>query len=129
MTRTCRRFSCDRIIGSGQDVCAECRGQSSLWDAVRPSDPETSRAAAESVDVNAREREVIDALRFLVVASSTHDIQQHLAGYGLARDRNCIARRLTSLCRKGLVSDQGTKPGPHGRDCTAYRLTAQAVAA
>lgn len=89
---------------------------------ARRSDPATSHAAAASVDVNHREQEVVDALRGLVVASSAYDIQQHLASYGIRRDKNCVSRRLTSLVRKGLVDDRGTKPGPYNRDVTAYRL-------
>lgn len=88
----------------------------------RTADRETVRAAAASVNKNHREQEVLDALRGLVVASSTHDIQRWLAGYGISRDRNCIGRRLTSLVRAGKVSDQGLKPGPYGRHVTAYRL-------
>lgn len=105
--------------------------QSSLFDATadptyRVTDPETSRAAAASVKTNHREREILEALRFLSVASSAYEIQQALNNYGIPRDKNCISRRLTSLVRKGLVSDQGVKPGPYGRDVTAYRLKAAA---
>lgn len=102
--------------------------QISLWDIpadpmVRSDSRETSRAAAASVEKNHREAECIDALRYLAVASSTYDIQQVLATYGLHRDRNCLSRRLLSLVRKGLVDDRGMKPGPHGRQVTAYRLS------
>ncbi len=90
--------------------------------AVRSTDRETSRAADRSVNRNHREQEVLDALRGLVVASSAHEIQRWLAGYGIMRDKNCIARRLTSLVRAGKVNDQGLKPGPYGRAVTAYRL-------
>lgn len=90
---------------------------------ARKADRESVHAAAASVNRNHREQEVVDALRGLVVASSTHDIQQWLASYGLKRDRNNISRRLTSLVRAGKVSDQGVKPGPYGRAVTAYRLT------
>lgn len=93
-----------------------------MW---RTSDRETVSAAARSVDVNAREAEVVDAMRLLVVASSAHEIQQCMEKYRLIRrDKNCVSRRLTSLVRKGIVSDQGMKPGPHGRQVTAYRLVA-----
>lgn len=93
---------------------------------ARSNDRATSAAAAATVNFNAREQEVLDALRFLVVASSTHDIQQHLELYGIKRDRNCISRRLTTLVRKGVVVDQGEKDGPHGRRVTAYRLAVAA---
>lgn len=93
---------------------------------VRAADPATSREAAETVNTNAREREILDALRLLVVASSAYEIQQCLNNHGLPRDKNCVSRRLTSLVRKGLVDNRGTKPGPYGRDVTAYRLAVDA---
>jgi hypothetical protein len=137
MTETLR---CSRCHGTGQVGRATCRvcwgrgeREPGFFDDLpvdpmaRANDRETVKAAAKSVDVNAREQEIIDALRFLTVASSTHDIQSFLEGrFGAKRDRNCIARRLTSLVRKGVVTDQGVKPGPYGRHVTAYRLTRDA---
>lgn len=93
---------------------------------VRSTDRETVRAAAVSVNVNQREQEIVTALRFLIVASSAYEIQQYLSRNNIPRDRNCISRRLTSLVRKGIVTDTGLKPGPYGRDVTAFRLVAHA---
>lgn len=114
-------------------VCPRCRGGAqTLFELtppdplVRTTDPETSKAAAKSVDVNPREREVIDALRLLTVASSAFEIAECMANYGLSRDKNCVSRRLTSLTRKGLVDARGVKPGPYGRTVTAYRLASAA---
>ena len=89
----------------------------------RTSDPPTSKWAAESVDVNGREAECIQALRWLVTAGSTFDIQRVLAEYGIGRDRNCISRRLTSLERKGKVLRSGWMVGPYGRQVTLWRLS------
>ena len=89
---------------------------------VRAADPETSRVAAKQVRTNAREAEVVDALRFLVCASTSHDISAHLARYGLVRPVNGVARRLTSLERHGRVRRCGVKVGPHGQPCTLWRL-------
>ena len=98
--------------------------QANLFDAmVGHEDPQTSRDAAESVDTAGREQEVRDALRWLVCGSDTHDIQQVLAARGMVRDRNNIARRLTSLERKGVVRRVGVKVGPHGRALTMWALT------
>jgi len=89
---------------------------------VRTDDPPTSKVAAKQLDVNAREAEVTEALRWLVCASDTHDIQRVLAEHGLRRDRNCVARRLTSLERKGLVRRCGFKDATTGRRTTLWRL-------
>lgn len=89
---------------------------------ARAKDPATSKAAARTVDTNARETECVEALRRLVCASDCHDIQRVLAEYGIQRDRNCIARRLTSLERKGLVRRSGVKQGPRGAHTTLWRL-------
>lgn len=138
MSWTCR--NCHMPATYPDKRCGPCQtrfeaaahaSEPSLFDApadpmVRSTDRETSRVAAKSVDTNHREREILEALRFLSVASSAYEIQQALNQYGIPRDKNCISRRLTSLVRKGLVSDQGLKPGPYGRDVTAYRLTAAA---
>jgi hypothetical protein len=94
-----------------------------LFDGLyRHDDPPTSRDAAATVDVNARERECLDALRWLCRAGDTGDLQRVLSEHGLVRDRSCIARRLTSLARKGLVARTGTKQGPAGRQCTTWVL-------
>jgi hypothetical protein len=101
--------------------------QASLFDAG-PADAlwrngqEVSRAAGRLVDVNAREQEVVDALRFLVAASDCHDIRRTLLGFGFDRPTNCIGRRLTSLERKGLVRKCGTKVGAAGKPTTLWRL-------
>lgn len=89
---------------------------------VRKDSPETSRAAAKTVNVNARERECLDALRFLVVASSAYEVACCLQQRNIPRQVNCVSRRLGSLVKKGLVDARGVKPGPYGRDVTAYRL-------
>lgn len=94
------------------------------WDDLaRATDPATSHQAAATVDLPARELEVVDALRWLVCASDTADIQRVLLAHDLIRDRNNIARRLTTLTRKGVVRAVGTKVGPHGRATTLYMLT------
>lgn len=102
--------------------------QGSLFDApadptYRSTDPETSRVAGKTVDANAREAEVIEALRLLVVASDCHDIRAALLSYGLDRPTNTISRRLTSLERKGLVRRGGSKTGAAGQPTTLWRLT------
>lgn len=88
----------------------------------RTTDPETSRVAGLTVDVNAREAEVLEAMRYAAVAADTHDLRQVLLAYGLDRDNNCVARRLTSLERKGLVRRVGVKSGKFGRPTTLWRL-------
>jgi len=99
----------------------------SLFDTVpdplsRRDDPPTSTVAGLRLDANAREDEVLQALRWLVCASDTHDIQRVLAEHTMQRDRNCLARRLTSLERKGLVRRCGFKEATTGRRTTLWRL-------
>ncbi len=100
----------------------------SLFDTVadpmsRRDDPPTSKVAGLRLDANPREDEVLEALRWLVCASDTHDIQRVLAEHSMQRDRNCIARRLTSLERKGLARRAGFKDATTGRRTTLWRLT------
>lgn len=103
--------------------------QPSLFDA--PADPnyrtdgaETSRVAAKTLDANPREAECLEALRLLVCAADCHDIAAVLEQYGLHRQTNTIARRLTSLERKGLVRRAGVKQGAAGKPTTIWRLVA-----
>lgn len=104
--------------------------QASLFDALadptyRSCDPETSKIAGKTVATNAREDECIEALRRLVCAADTHDIAAVLAEYGLQRDRNCLARRLTSLERKGRVRRAGVKVGAAGKPTTLWALRSE----
>lgn len=102
-------------------------GQLSLLDVpvdanYRSDGPETSRVAGKTVDANAREAEVLEALRHLVCAADTHDIRALLLAYGLDRPTNTISRRLTSLERKGLARRCGVKVGVQGKPTTLWRL-------
>lgn len=117
-----RHPECDAAFRARLDAQPSLWGDEPSEPNVRSTDRDTSKRAGESVDVNAREAEVVDALRHMVVASSAHEITEFLRGRGFLRDKNCVSRRLTSLVRKGIVGDQGTKPGPYGRDVTAYTL-------
>lgn len=88
----------------------------------RSAGPETSRVAGLTVDVNAREGEVLEAMRHAVVAADTHDLRRILLGYGLDRPTNTIARRLTSLERKGKVRRVGVKRGPFSKPTTLWGI-------
>lgn len=101
--------------------------QASLFDVpadptFRKSDPATSKAASRTIATNAREAEVLEAMRGLTVASTAADISAYLKSYGLPRDQNCVSRRLTSLERAGVVRRCGVKAGASGRACSLWRL-------
>lgn len=98
-----------------------------LWDIpadplARSDDPEPSKLAAKTVEANAREQECIEALRWLVCAGDCHDIARVLAEHGLQRQTNTIARRLTSLERKGLTRRCGFKDATNGRRTTLWKI-------
>lgn len=117
-----RHPQCDAAFRARLDAQPSLWGDDPSEPNSRSNDRSTSKKAGESVDLNAREAEVVDALRLLVVASSAHEITACLSERGFPRQVNCVGRRLTSLVRKGVVADQGVKPGPYGRDVTAYTL-------
>lgn len=96
---------------------------------ARATDPEPVKASARAVDVNAREAEVVEALRLLVVASDTADIQRVLAERNMQREKNCISRRLTSLERKGMARRAGAKQLDRGVVRTLWALTEKGRAA
>lgn len=70
---------------------------------VRRTDPETSRVAAATVDTNALESRVLQALRELGPATIDH-VTEHL---GL--DKVSISPRFRPLANKRLIRDTGRK--------------------
>lgn len=53
------------------------------------------------------QQECLEALRWLMVASDTTDIQKALAEHGIPRERSNIAKRLNELEAMGLVERVG----------------------
>ena len=83
----------------------------------------TSRSSAGTVDVNARESEIVDVLRLAVTSMTVADIQSELHARGIApRERANISRRLTSLARKGVAERCGVELKAGGRARTTWRL-------
>lgn len=109
----------------------ECDGQVSLLDAPvtaglsRSTDPATSRAAAKSVNLKERKREVLSAMpRGRSVTAS--QIQARLAGRGIVRESGSIRSRLNQLREDGLVRKVGVrvvpKPTGTGRPETTWSV-------
>jgi len=71
--------------------------------------------ASDTKPLSPSQQEVLEALRWCVVASDTGDIQRALREHGIIRERNCIAKRLTELEAKGLVERAGTSFGKRPR--------------
>lgn len=79
----------------------------------RTSDPVTSKEAAESLDVNAMERIVLQAIESFGADGCISDqVQDKLAGYGYST----VTARYKPLKEKGLVIvDDRKKKGRSGR--------------
>lgn len=73
------------------------------------------------------QQEVMEALRLLIVASSTSDIQRVLQDHNILRDRNCLAKRLGELRDKGLVEPVGHDFSRKGHP-TTWRRTGRSLA-
>lgn len=67
------------------------------------------------------QQEVHEALRWLIVASDTTDIQRALAEHGISRQTNTIAKRLCELEGKGLVERCGRNYSRRGHPTTWRR--------
>lgn len=94
---------------------------------ARSADPETSRYSAKVLPLRARQREVVIALRHLIVSADAADIKACLsAELGLDRERSEVASRLSELERMEppLVRKIGVKQGRRGRPVATYVLTA-----
>lgn len=94
---------------------------------VRPSDPITSKLAAERVDLNARCREVLSAIFAMRHVHSTFT-DGELADW-LNGERSVLARRRKDLCERGLVEpvwldgQYETRLGRRGRQEAVWRLS------
>lgn len=77
--------------------------------AHRHSDRSTAVAAAESFDaatLNREQQRVLDAMR-LLAALDQPVTAGRVTGLLGDRQRNCVARRITDLARRGLVAEAG----------------------
>lgn len=93
---------------------------------VRSSDPETSQYAAAVLPLRARQKEVLCALRHMIVSVDAADVKAWLtAELGLDRERGEVASRLSELERMDppLVRKVGVKQGRRGRPCATWGLT------
>lgn len=91
---------------------------------VRSSDPATSRAAARSVDMGARKQEVVNAMRYLGVSATAHEIH---AACVSKMEVGAVRSRLSQLRRDGKVRVVGVKRVPKplgtGRNEQTWMLT------
>lgn len=91
---------------------------------VRRDDPATSRAAARSVDMGARKMEVVNAMRFLGVSATAHEIHSVCVS---KMEVGAVRSRLAQLRRDGKVRVVGVKRVPKplgtGRDEQTWVLT------
>lgn len=67
------------------------------------------------------QQEVYEALRLLIVAADTTDIQKVLAEHNIQRQTNTIAKRLCELEAKGLVRRSGRNMTRRGHPTTWSR--------
>lgn len=99
---------------------------------VRTTDPEPSRDGAKPEPLG---HEAVRVLRALVelertcphrVGATAPELMMRMAFDGLAPDRNCVSRRLTSLVRHGfaVVADE-KRDGGRGVNVSVYCATAE----
>lgn len=72
--------------------------------------------------VSPAQAECLEALRWLMVASDTTDIQHALAEHNIQRQTNTIAKRLCELEAKGLVERTGRNLHRRGHPTTWRRV-------
>ena len=103
-----------------------------LPDSVRPSDPDTSHAAAASIApvLSAQRRDVLAAAAAVADANphrtgaTAAEIVMRLAYTGRAPQQSVVARRLSDLRDLGLVVDSGARrPGTSARALIAWQVT------
>jgi predicted transcriptional regulator len=77
----------------------------------------------ETKPLGPTQQEVVEALRWLIVASDTSDIQRALAEHNINRQRNEIAKRLGELEARGLVARTGRNFDRRGWPTTWKRVS------
>jgi hypothetical protein len=94
---------------------------------VRTEDPQTSRQAAESVDVAECERIFLSALREIGTAATAYDIANHQQQWP---NKDTIRKRAGGLKRKQLIQaiDRNGLVPQTGRACERFLLTAKGLA-
>lgn len=125
--RTCRRFSCGRAIGQNEDVCAECRGQESLF----PADPPLP--SLDDVRVVGQRLQVFETLcemqRRDPRGANAFELQAWLTSRGLDRgiERNAIGSRFRELQKQGLVEQVAERQAPTGKPEKVFAPTARGM--
>jgi len=85
---------------------------------ARNTDPQTSKEAAQSVDVTNLEQIVLDVIKRYPNGCISQDVESELAQYR----SSSITPRYNQLIKKGLVIDTGEKrPGFSGRNQRVMR--------
>lgn len=91
---------------------------------ARAHDPDTSRAAADSIRpaLGAEcSRVLTEVLERGNHGATAYEVVQALASRRVFRDQNCVARRLTDLRDAGLIVDSGSRrPGRSNRELTVW---------
>lgn len=85
---------------------------------ARKTDPQTSKEAANTVDVNKMEQLVLDVIKSFPNGCISQDVESALAQYRASS----ITPRYRPLMKKGLIVDTGEKrPGFSGRNQRVMR--------
>jgi hypothetical protein len=85
---------------------------------ARKTDPQTSKEAAKTVDVNKMEQLVLDVIKSFPDGCISQDVESALAQYRASS----ITPRYRPLMKKGLIVDTGEKrPGFSGRNQRVMR--------
>lgn len=74
---------------------------------VRHVDPATSLAAARSVNMKERKREVLDAMARLDRPATASEIQQEMRRFGVIREAGTVRSRLAQLREDGATRITG----------------------
>lgn len=90
---------------------------------VRASDPATSRVAARALKVRVRQRECLEALRWIGVSATADEVKRCLAEHTMERERGECASRLKELLDLGLVVRVGVKPNAKNRPVGTWTLS------
>lgn len=96
--------------------------QPTLW--ARTSDPDTSHAAAEALNVPRRCAEVLNALHRIGAPATAWDVTQWLGERGVRTQQSSVVRRLADLEEMGRVCrTEERRMGGFGRMLIVWELS------
>lgn len=115
------------LEGVGMSAQPSLFDAADAWLPARSSDPETSRASAQRLNLREKKSQTMRACADCAVGISftTDEVRDALRLRGVFMERGTVSSRMSQLVADGLVVKSGVATGPSGCWVTTFRLSDQ----